>query len=327
MVLLLVPMLALEAHWRRMGFEPSIKDTTNVWALLRHGVQPDSMVFVGTSRIMTNLGPNAFAEEFGGRPPVQLGIPGGSPLIILENLAQDPEFRGTVVLDVLYRWIFSKTNTESGQTGWSAEKTARSHVEAYEALRTSPYTQWETWLRMQVQSRLVFTHSQLSPGAVVRSVLRGEKPAARFVVRRDRHMRIRFEAETDQAADDQGASATNASGPAMSEGERDVVLDRMARAVQQIKSRGGRVILIRLPVSGRERTDAMALFPRKMFWDVMVQRLDVPWLYTDDHPELAGFDLPDGEHLDGKDVPEFTHIFTRILKQRVGAPPVQGGGR
>jgi hypothetical protein len=80
----------------------------------------------------------------------------------------------------------------------------------------------------------------------------------------------------------------------------------ISAAIEKLRERGGKVVLIRFPYSGglKELEDRQT--PRAMVWDRLIKDTRAPGIYYSDFPELAGFDCPEWSHLSAGDSVEFT---------------------
>jgi hypothetical protein len=121
-----------ESFWRARGFRPSLNDDAALWALSRKEASngdPDSVVFVGASRIQLGLNTEVFAEKTGKRPIV-LAIDGESPIPVLRNLASDESFRGLVISELTERDLLFSPAMENET---NAKGTAAEWLRAYKA--------------------------------------------------------------------------------------------------------------------------------------------------------------------------------------------------
>ena len=98
-----------EIYLRNHGVNISYDDGPPLWSDKRAMVYEPSdktMVFVGSSRIKYDLDIKTW-EKLTGLHAVQLAIEGSSPRPVLEDLANDPNFRGRLVVDVTEGSFFS----------------------------------------------------------------------------------------------------------------------------------------------------------------------------------------------------------------------------
>src|SRR3954469_22121654 len=74
--------VAWEFRARSAGYAPTLNDTPDLWAEARSTVKPDSLVLIGTSRMLFDMDLDALEQGLGQRP-TQLAIVGSSPFPIL----------------------------------------------------------------------------------------------------------------------------------------------------------------------------------------------------------------------------------------------------
>src|SRR3954463_11306410 len=89
--------VAWEIHARSAGYTPTLNDTPDLWAEARASVKPDSLVLLGTSRMLFDMDLDVLEQGLG-RRPTQLAIVGSSPFPVLADLANDETFHGTILL-------------------------------------------------------------------------------------------------------------------------------------------------------------------------------------------------------------------------------------
>src|SRR5262245_29590022 len=89
-----------ELRARARGYVPTLNDTADLWSQTRGKVKPDSLVLLGTSRMLFDMDLDVLEQGLGKRP-TQLALVGSSPFPILANLASDESFHGTVLLDIV----------------------------------------------------------------------------------------------------------------------------------------------------------------------------------------------------------------------------------
>ncbi|MDQ3918277.1 MAG: hypothetical protein M3348_07350, partial [Acidobacteriota bacterium] len=172
----------VEAVWRASGFRPALNDDARLWAAARRRVRPDSTVLVGSSRMHADVRPATFAEVTGA-DTVQLAVTGGMSYPVLEDLARDPSFKGTVVCEL------SEVEISTGIT----TPLERDFVREYR--RESPAGRAEAFLQRPVQERLALGLPQLTAPSVFGSLLRGPRPepsAAAYSVAADRTLSVDF---------------------------------------------------------------------------------------------------------------------------------------
>ena len=76
--------------------------------------------------------------------------------------------------------------------------------------------------------------------------------------------------------------------------------------IDTLRSRGGKIVFVRFPVSGGLKQIEDKRTPRAQTWEPLVQQTGVPGIYFEDFPELASFTCPEWSHLSAGDSVEFT---------------------
>ena len=126
LILVLTFVVGWEWYWRSQNHALSYNDDESLWASKRKQIyqsSPARLVMIGSSRIKFDLDLPTW-ERVTGEKPIQLSLPGTSPRPILTDLGNDPNFKGTLLIDVTEGLFFSPT-------GSFPEKEAIKRVKAY----------------------------------------------------------------------------------------------------------------------------------------------------------------------------------------------------
>src|SRR2546423_14901054 len=102
-------MIFFEWFWRSRGFPISYNDDESLWANKRAEVYDPidkTTVVIGSSRIKFDLDIPLF-EKMTGNKLVQLAMVGSSPKPVLEDLANDENFKGKLIIDITEGPYFS----------------------------------------------------------------------------------------------------------------------------------------------------------------------------------------------------------------------------
>src|SRR5882724_105493 len=112
-ILMVLLVLAVVGGWeiylRSKGIALSYDDGGPLWSDQRDMVYEPAdktTVFIGSSRIKFDLDIPTW-EKITGRHAVQLAVEGNSPVPVLVNLGNDPNFKGRLVVDVMEPLFFS----------------------------------------------------------------------------------------------------------------------------------------------------------------------------------------------------------------------------
>lgn len=331
-LLTLTATVGWELAARSKGYGPSIDDNPDLWAEQRSRVQPDSLVLVGTSRMLFNADLDVMEQAFG-RRPIQLALAGSSPFPILENLAHDESFRGTVILDIVPAMFLAP----GGPPMEVSQKALRRYREWTLAQR------WSHQIGKVLDTRLAFLNQEdLTLTKLLERVELPERAAYKtppklppyfFAVDGDRRGRMVPEAAVIGSPLQQrvahGWLPLFSPPPPPSFIPAEQFMAMMGRAIEarfgqtvkliaDIRARGGRVVFVRMPVQGPlvEREELLA--PLAATWHRLIRENGVPAINFADHPELSSFTLPEWSHLSAPDSVEFTKRLVPHLQRALG---------
>jgi hypothetical protein len=99
-------------------------------------------------------------------------------------------------------------------------------------------------------------------------------------------------------------------------GAIDQIFTATKTAVEQIKSRGGKVIFVRTPSSSPMWEGEQQGFPRDKYWDRLLSESNAPGIHFADYPETSKFICPEWSHLSPADAVVYTtHLVRQIQEQ------------
>lgn len=326
--------VAWEFHARTAGYGPSLNDTPDLWAEQRAKVRPDSLVLVGTSRMLFNADLDVLESAFG-RRPVQLALAGSSPYPVLADLAADESFRGTLILDIVPAMFLAP----AGPPMEVAQK-ALKHRDQWN------YAQkWSHQLGMQLEQRVAFLKQEdLALKQLLKQLPIPDRANAQigpalppyfYTVDRDRRGRMVEEAAIIgsplQQRVAQGWLPLFTMPPPPSFIPAEKFGEMMGRAIEQrfkdttvqiakLRARGVKIVFVRMPVSGPLVDKEAAIVPVAAGWGRLVQENNVPAINFEDHPELSSFELPEWSHLSAPDSVEFTKRLVPHLQRALSSP-------
>ena len=286
------------AFWWRRGFTPSPIDDVNLWGLWRQRADgsPRVLALAGSSRLLMGLDLRTLRAHFPDQSVIQLSVNGGSPLAVLQNLADDPAFQGSVLCEILPHQAY--TDLPQG--------------EAWEGYDNQPLSQR---LEAPLHVALAQRTNLLLPDLGLRNVLK-ELAKYHHLIRpsyfhfdADRQGCLNFAqltpAELILLREDNRTSYT-VKGTALDPAAFDRRIAQVRRDAEKIRARGGRVLFFRMISSPPVSDIQAARFPDALYWDVFRQRVNFPCLNYADVPTLTAFTCPEGAHLDQSEEPAFT---------------------
>ena len=98
-----------EWYWRDYGVTPSYRNSPGQWAAQRRRIdtgEGDKTVLIGSSRVLFGVQLPVW-EKTAGERPIQLSLEGTSSIPVLEDLADDPNFKGRLLIGVAPDLFFS----------------------------------------------------------------------------------------------------------------------------------------------------------------------------------------------------------------------------
>jgi hypothetical protein len=317
-LLVVLPIGAWEVYWRAQGFHPEVKGVDEAWILNMYQVPTASTVVLGTSRIRSALDPDAFRRTFGGDKPLNLALPGSSPIPVMEYLADSTRFDGLLIVELMPLYAFEASQTSAQQV--------TDLLAQYRRDRVSPARLSENWLRVHLLRHVLFREPQLLPERFVLSAIAGKKPEP--VIGRTR---------PDGFAPRDQRSLLRTKRWAPGEGFLDhdfgwfnavkapddsaflAIAGRINRSADRIMARGGKVVLLYMPGCGERLRIENRIYPRARYWDRLAQATHAVAIATEDYPALSGFECYDGSHLDATDAPKFAAALGSELRGRLGS--------
>jgi len=293
----------LENLARRRGVQPSWSVGSESWGMEALDLEPDGIALLGSSRMLSGVEPELMSRKTGRRAR-QLAINATSMLPILEWLAEREDFSGIVVAEI--------TSYLEFRAGGEWRATAERFKHDLGELRRSPARRVESLLSRFVQTRMACR----SPGFHLLTPYRdrhgpGVRRLASLTVEGSRFTRLEFQ-DGDESLEETETGPEKAI-PA-SRADLDELMNRFAAAARAIQRRGGRVVFLAMPTSGRVADGEERAFPRKEFWDRLAASTSPESIHFRDHPPLSSFSCPDGEHLSYEDALRFTRALAEVLK-------------
>ena len=324
--------VAWEIRARAWGYAPGLNDTSDLWADAREQVKPDSIVVMGDSRALFDMDLDALQQGLG-RRPVQLALVGSCPYPILENLANDETFHGTVISSLI-------------PLGWLAPPPAPPYKNSLRALKRyrerNAAQRAGHHLGMFLEEHLAFMKQEdLTLEQLLKQLPIPNRAYAQVGPRlppyfqttdRDRRTRMTDSCAQPGPLQERVKNVwlplfTPPPPPpfvppeAFAKGMGETIEKRFAdtvTAVKKIQARGGKVVFVRFPMNEPLKDLEDKLTPKAGPWTRIINETGAPGIYFEDYPELAGFVCPEWSHLSGPDSVEFTKRLVPHLRTALG---------
>ena len=305
-----------EFYLRHTGLTPSYDDSPALWADKRAQVYEPSdkaIVFIGSSRIKFDLDIPTF-EQMTGKHAIQLGAVGSSPRKFLENLADDPNFKGKLVVDVTELFFFSDNPFIS--------EVPMESLASYNKRTPAERASFE--LNRFLESQLVFLDkNQLSTNAKLEQLQIPSRPGIFMLpnfpiefsctdFNGQLKMSPRFLTDTtlqNQVKNIWKFLFGGPPPPPITEEQLTATFKEIKSQTDKIKARGGEVVFTRTPSNGWLLEKEKKIFPRVQFWDRLLKETGCKCFHYEDYPETAGLICPELSHL----TPENAILYTKAL--------------
>ncbi|HKP33632.1 MAG TPA: hypothetical protein VJT70_02480 [Sphingomicrobium sp.] len=303
-----------------------IDDSPQAWAEQRRLANRSPVTIVGDSRILFDTDLDRF-EQLTGVRPVQTSIVGTNARALLESYANDPDFRGLLILGMAELSYFRPQGVGIGG----------SYLKNFEK-NDKPSQLTGLWLDRWLQRHVAFMDSDYRLSKLVPRFDRGMRPKT-YGPYEDvwkisetfpgRQYFMWDKIETDAYLRAHARHAWNVfKGPPLPPFIARNVIARSAEAVRRIRARGGEVIFIRPPSAAELRAIEDKRLPRSTGWDRLLATAQARGIHSDDLPQAQKLVIPEWSHLSRKCATVFTDAYVRRLteltprlKLRPNAPP------
>jgi hypothetical protein len=316
----------LEYYWRSRGFPVSYNDDKVLWANQRKKVDKtdQSTVFIGGSRIKFDLD-IATWEKLTGEKAIQLALVGTPARLTLRDLANDEKFKGKLIVDVAEFQFFAIDTVRR-------DKFAREALEYY--YKETPAQKASAFLDFEVESKFVFLEEAKfgltallndleipnRPGVVAPSVFPKELSVTNFDRQNSMTPMFLADPRLQQWQRNNWAKGIAQSGktPVIKGDTLNAFLKGIKTCVDKIRSRGGLVVFVRPPSGELYLEMENRLYPRKKYWDKLLDYTNSPGIYFSDYPATSNFVCPEASHLSPGDAMIYTTQLVKILQEEKG---------
>jgi hypothetical protein len=307
-----------EWYWRDFGATPGYRNSFGLWAIQRRRIdagEGNATVIIGASRVYFDIQLDLW-EKLDAERPIQLAFEGTSPLRFAEDLADDPNFTGRLLIGVAPQVFFSGYGYRAGTLKYFRDE--------------SPSQRLGQWLSMHlVEPFFAFYEPDYALATVVQRQPWPDRPGkpTRLDVRklsvtdadRNTHMWGKVENDPEYRAlmrkvwSQDFVPSPDDPKPEESDKKRDEQIDRMVKAVAKLRARGVKVLFVRPPSAGPYLEDDNRLFPRATSWDVLLAKSGAQGIHFEDYPEMQNYELPEWSHLSYADAKRFTTALHAIV--------------
>lgn len=323
--LLVVCVAGIDRYFRMQGYEPHLTDTPALWSLYREKLDQDTdhskqVVLLGGSRMQVAFDPEVFKRQYPDYELINLSLRGNRMGGKFADIVNNSAFDGILIIAVDEPALMARENDETSDAyvrfyrkEWSLDKKlnrilanlAEKNLTLRDpALSLTVFV--ETVLRNLRKGRLDIMPDygpvrpvQLSDGRFYAMNILDRPNYKKRLDKNNERLSKKWEAGVLKPI------------------EPKAFLKRTAyiRALlDEYVDRGGRVAVVRFPVSGKRR-ELMRRMRPKAIWDAFAENTKATAIHFSDYPALE-FETPDGTHIDMRDRAEFTKSLLDVLESK-----------
>ena len=329
-ILLFVALVAWEAYWRMHEYPCSPDSNKDLWANVRSEVKKldsDDVILLGSSRVWYDIQIYEW-EKLTGRRPLQLALPGSSPIPVLQDLVEHTTFNGTILVGVTPGLFFSNPGPGKGPWRRPGQNIDRYYHRTYAQL-------FNYWVSNPLQHHLAFLQAgnffddtnleSLIDRIPFKGRVKVDPPFPWFSIPDDnRNVTMRGQVTTDTAFAGMIRRVWQSHASGHPHDSADLakhgseVIDMVVRYDSILTARGGQIVFVRCPSSGWYRDQENKEYPRERFWNVLLEKTGAKGYHFEDYPELNKYFCPEWSHLATPDAKVFTHdLVTHMIQDGV----------
>jgi len=315
-ILLLIP---YELYWRYVERWPAGYDSQNLdyWADWRGRVDDlgkDDVIIMGSSRGHFDINIHLW-DSITGTRPIMLAYAGSSPFHPLADIVDNSEFDGLLVLSVAPGLFFTVKDS------WGAGK-GRDFVDHY--YKRTYAQRFSHWIFQYIDPQFSYIQEDLSLRILIERLPFENRDSVQNqalwppMVHMDQYRNIRMlkGMETDTVLQNrQTAIWTPPVWKNRYKDSVDVIMDHYVGLIKKFKEKGGRIALIRPPVTGGYLENEPILFPRDKYWDRLLRASNSPGYHFMDHEDTKNLIPPEWSHLNRKDADLYTKTIIKLLRE------------
>lgn len=317
LVLFALLLAGWEWHWRAFGVAPSTSNSDGLWSNQRRRIDSGEggrTVLIGSSRVLFGVDLDSW-QRLSGEPLIQLALQGTTPLYTLEDLADDPQFTGHLLVGIAPSVFFTGRALRKNMVDYYRKEGPSQRVGQWLAAHLI-----EPWLAFCDPDFALSTVLERQTWWPARAGLPSRIQVRKLSVTapdRNTHLWSKVEQDPEYRAMARKIWAQDFAPPASQLATfaktSEEHITRAAAAVAKLRARKVDVTFIRMPSTGEYLASEDRVFPRAKTWDVLLARTHARGIHFQDYPELQGYELPEWSHLATKERQRFTEALYRVL--------------
>lgn len=314
---------------RIKGGRPDVRDTAELWSAQRQKAAKlgnKAIILLGASRIQLGTSLNVLKYATG-KEPVQLAIDGSPFLEVLEDLANDPDVTGSILISATPRllkpiqdnqrpkkWLNYYQDKFRGLWQPSVEQMLMARLQSVSALYANIIPLDRLLVMLFSGQDFPVNYLTTYPSRERDADYTLVKMPDFYINRVLRNLGKKL-SQTNYNSWEEFSKAVKklaeATRPNFNTSPNE--FQRIHDALIKLKERGVKVSIINFPSSGLVKDIVDIRYP-KQIWNKVTARLPATIVDYRDYPELQ-FELADGSHLDKTQKTEFTQRLVGILQR------------
>lgn len=308
-----------EWYWGEIRHWPKGHDleSLDVWADQRAEVDDlssEDVIILGSSRAHFNINIHRW-DSITGRRPLQLAYPGSSPLHTIEDIINNTEFNGTLVIGVAPGLFYTIADS------WGANRGKALVDRYYDRTYAQRFNQM---VYDYIDPHFSFLNSEISYESLIDrlpfpnrdSVVDPDIWPPMVAMDKYRNIRMIPIMENDTAHQRKQKNIWFNPDPQNRVADTiDYVMEHYGELFQKYQARGGKIALVNGPVTGYYFQNEPRLFPREEYWERLLQECDCPGYHYADDPETRAMEPPEWSHLNRRDADRFTELLIERLRR------------
>ncbi len=325
-VLAVVGLTVWELYWRSKPdyYHANLEDDRYLWAEHRGKVESATtkdVIILGSSRTGFNFNTHVW-KEVQGISPINLSANGKPPGPMFEDIVENSDFSGTIVLGITPLMWFGADDNQR----WRDAKIWVDHYHNQTYAQKLGY--WiskplERNLVMLTSSELEF-HNDLDLKSLINSIFIGG--GSTFALQNfgyndeDRNLLMFPSMVSNPAFAKKIQNVWSGFLPTLPdytviEDDMPSIMQQYVPLVEKFKARGGKLIFIRHKAEPEWNKHSERLLPRAKTWDVFVELVDCPSYHFEDYEFMSKYTLPDWSHMNAEDAQSYTKgMVNQLIK-------------
>jgi hypothetical protein len=309
----------IEYVLRSQGQLKSISDDELRWSMELAEVDrtPADVLLVGASRLQLGFSPQVFERETG-KSVQNLSISGGSALPVLRYIADETQYAGLVICSFYEYHLFYKDKISVSERYISFYRNDYGKAKTISGLfnRKIQLLLQKEGVFFSANNMISWREKSLSPFYVGVQPDRSRKAYYEELMSREDRVALKEKFLFNVA---ENLSNLQSSGDLESGWFSKV--KELAELSSKIKSRGGRVLFVRYPISGEFRSAAEGRLPREKYWADVEAIPSATCMHYADYSESLNMVCPDGAHLNHLDAITMTKLIAKVVEETIFDEP------